>query len=189
MVGVAAAARVARETWLETGLSVLADRGDAALTVEFLCAAVGRSKGSFYHHFTSTEAFAEALLEHWRQTRTESAIRDIVALREPWARRLEMDRIAAGLDSALEQAIRKWAASNNNVRVVLREVDRRRIACLARVIQDVADVDDGKAADLAQIEYAALVGVQQLFPNLGAGDRERLLQTLTDLVTPGGKHL
>lgn len=188
MVGVAAAARVARETWLETGLSVLADKGDGALTVEFLCAAVGRSKGSFYHHFASTDAFVDALLEHWRDTRTESAIRDVEALREPWARRLEMDRVAAGLDSALEQAIRRWAASNENARAVLRGVDERRTAFLARVIQDVAGVDDGKAAELAQIEYAALIGIQQLFPDLGAAKLARLFQTLTDLVTPGGQR-
>lgn len=184
MSGAIAPNRVARETWLTTGLRVLADEGDGSLTVDRLCTALGRTRGSFYHHFTSTDGFAEALLEHWREANTESIIRKINALGDPWTRRGELDRLAAGLDSSLERAIRRWAASDARARTALRTVDERRIAYLAAIIQDVASIDEAEAAELARIEYAAFVGLQQLSPDLDEAARERLFQKITALVTP-----
>jgi len=176
--------RVRREVWLEVGLKLLADQGDHALTVQRLCAAVGRSKGSFYHHFTSAESFASALLEHWRETQTERVIREVDVLGDRWVRRAELDRLAAGFDSRLEQAVRRWATSDEKVRALLRSVDDRRMAYLASVIEEVADCDEAEASELARIEYAALVGAQQLYPDLDRASRERLFQKITDLVTP-----
>jgi len=184
MSGAVAPNRVARETWLKTGLRVLADEGDGALTVERLCTALGRTRGSFYHHFTGTDGFAEALLEHWRETNTEIIIRKVNAIEDPWKRRAELDRLAGGLDSSLERAMRRWAASDDRARTALRAVDERRMAYLAAIIQEVADADEAEAAELARIEYAAFVGLQQLSPDLDEAARERLFQKITALVTP-----
>lgn len=181
----AAKVRFGRQSWLDLGLAVLAADGAEALTIERLCAKAGRTKGSFYHHFPAGgDAFADALLAHWRQAHTERLIDRIEHLPGPRDRRAELDRLAAGLDGGLERAVRRWAGGDERARAALREVDRRRVAYLARVIRDVLRCDEREAEDLARIEYAAFVGLQQVFPEVQGAELEGLFRKLTDLVTP-----
>ena len=44
-------ARLGRDDWLALGLERLAAEGPRALRLENICAAAGRTRGSFYHHF------------------------------------------------------------------------------------------------------------------------------------------
>lgn len=41
------------------------EKGYAATSVDQICARAGLTKGSFFHHFASKEALAEAVLEHY----------------------------------------------------------------------------------------------------------------------------
>src|ERR1051326_1633880 len=50
--------------WLEEGLAILAESGAAQLTIDALIARLGVTKGSFYHHFASYQAYKEALLDY-----------------------------------------------------------------------------------------------------------------------------
>lgn len=50
---------------LDTGLSIIAQRGFTAVGLSELLAAAGVPKGSFYHWFASKEAFGEAMLDRY----------------------------------------------------------------------------------------------------------------------------
>ena len=50
---------------LDTGLSIIAQRGFTAVGLAELLAAAGVPKGSFYHWFASKEAFGEAMLDRY----------------------------------------------------------------------------------------------------------------------------
>ena len=67
-------ARTHRDDWIEAGLSLLGREGEAALTLERLCAALGRTKGSFYHHFEGMPALGSAMLAAWEQRHTDVPI-------------------------------------------------------------------------------------------------------------------
>ena len=53
--------------WLEEGLKILAAKGPAALSMESLTQATGKTKGSFYYHFSSGEKYVEQLLEYYEK--------------------------------------------------------------------------------------------------------------------------
>lgn len=180
---------LSREDWLEAGLSILAEHGPGALTVARLCAATGRTKGSFYHHFAGgADAFAEALVEHWRETHTERIIRSIDGLNDPARRRAELDRLATQLHGGVERAMRRWAATDPYACAVLRTVDERRIAYLARVIRDATGAGEQDAAELAQIEYAAFVGFLWLFPEADEVWGKRIAAKMNTLAVLWAEH-
>lgn len=58
----------ARQALLDAALRLVRERGYAATTVDDICRAAGRTKGSFFHHFASKDALAVAAAEHWTET-------------------------------------------------------------------------------------------------------------------------
>ena len=55
----------AREALLQAALRVIRTKGYAATTVDDICAAAGRTKGSFFHHFASKEDLGVAAADYW----------------------------------------------------------------------------------------------------------------------------
>lgn len=53
-----------QKVWIEIGYAFFADEGPKALKVEVLAKKVGKSKSSFYHHFSDLEVFIDLLLEY-----------------------------------------------------------------------------------------------------------------------------
>mgnify|MGYP000959901085 CR=1 FL=1 len=68
---VAATGRWSREDWVELAVARLKAAGASALTLESLCVAAGRTKGSFYHHFGTVEDVLVELARRWRRTETD----------------------------------------------------------------------------------------------------------------------
>ncbi|CAM3063373.1 TetR/AcrR family transcriptional regulator [Sphingomonas antarctica] len=54
-----------RERLLEAATDSIRNRGFAATSVDDLCAAVGVTKGAFFHHFKSKEALGIAVAARW----------------------------------------------------------------------------------------------------------------------------
>ena len=77
-----------KERMLRQGMKLLYANGFHGMTVDALLAASGVPKGSFYHHFGSKDAFAQAVLGRYAQSQ-----RDLL---ERWAERADLstaDRI------------------------------------------------------------------------------------------------
>ncbi len=53
-----------QKVWIEVGYALFAAEGPHALKVEGLAKKVGKSKSSFYHHFSDLEVFIELLLNY-----------------------------------------------------------------------------------------------------------------------------
>lgn len=58
----------AKAALLQAALTVFREKGYAATSVDDICRAAGRTKGSFFHHFASKEALAVAAAAHWAET-------------------------------------------------------------------------------------------------------------------------
>ncbi len=173
--------RFTREDWLETGLHLLSDEGEKALTIDRLCQIANRTKGSFYHHFKSRDAFILALLDFWRSTYTQRIISRVEQLDDINERRRKLEHLAASLDGRIERAIRNWSSHDERVQGVLKEVDEQRIQYLAQLIGQLGQPDEAVAFELAVIEYAAFVGTQYLFPNADAAWMERIGDRVTQM--------
>lgn len=163
----AAARRFSLKDWLDLGLEGLAEAGPAGVTIEALCRRGGKTKGSFYAHFVTSEAYLTALAEHWHATYTRRLVEAADTGEQPDVRLSLLDQMALRLDSRVEQGMRRLAANDTAVMRVCTEVDRERIAYLAGLHRASGRFDDKNAHTLARLEYAAFVGFQQI--DTGAG--------------------
>lgn len=140
--------RFNRESWLEAALEVLAREGNASLRVEPLSHELDVSKGSFYWHFESRDAFLHALFEHWaeRYTRrvkaeSESAggdarhrLRTLVTL----VLREDLSRYDSAFDS--------WASHEPSIAARVREVKRFRWRYIRSLLAELGF--EGRELDL-----------------------------------------
>lgn len=158
-------ARLSATGWLTLGFKALAEGGPEALTIEALCTRAGRTRGSFYHHFATIDAYRAALAEHWRGVHTEEVIRRAETRSAPLGKLDLLNTLAAALDPRVERGFRRLAAADAAVATVCRAVDRRRIAYLSGLYQATGRFTDAEAEALARIEYAAFVGFQSIAPD------------------------
>jgi AcrR family transcriptional regulator len=169
-------ARTSKGDWIESGLALLRSEGESALTIDRSCTALGRTKGSFYHHFESADVFAKAVLEAWEQRHTEAPI---AASRDGTdsARRRTLDTSVKALDWSLDLAVRGWALRDPYAREVVARVDARRIAYLESLLPRT--LARARRTAIATLEYAAFLGAMQLDPmrtqNKPLRDAEKLL--------------
>src|SRR6476620_9404485 len=121
-------ARITRRDWLDTGLRLLAEVGADGLTIEALTAALGVTKGSFYHHFRAFQDFKEALLALFEREGTLEIIVQLEAA-GPAITTLHrlIDAVATG-QWQVEAVVRAWALHDEDVRAWQARIDARRLA-------------------------------------------------------------
>ncbi len=166
--------RKTRNDWLEEGLAILAEGGVTQMTIDALVARLGITKGSFYHHFASYQAFKEALLDYF----AEKGTRQVIDLAEQ--AHMPTQKIAVLLEttllsapSRLEVAIRAWALQDDMVRGYQERIDRERIAYLHQLCR-LLMADDTRALAAARMLYTLYVGSQQIIPPLHGEDLRQL---------------
>lgn len=171
-----------RDAWVALGLERLADVGPRALQLASICAAAGRTRGSFYHHFEDHAAFLDAIAEHWRRGHAEALVeldREGVAS----DRSRSIRRLATRIDAAVELGMRRLGAGDARIQAVVDEVDRRRIDYLTRLHQSRPGVSRNQAAAFAWLEYAAYVGSQALWPDAGPEELAKTGDLLSDCLS------
>ena len=154
--------RASPEDWLRTGLALLRDRGQGALTIDALCRALGLTKGSFYHHFADIEAYQDRLLGYWEDAGTAApiAVADLAA--DGRERRKRLYDAVAKLELHVERAMHAWALRDPRARAARARVDAQRLAYLARIWEEEG-ASTARARGLAQIEYASFLGSLALY--------------------------
>jgi AcrR family transcriptional regulator len=156
---VAVSGRASAGDWCAAGLALLRDEGIEAVTVDRLCAALGKTKGSFYHHFADLEAYLAELLARWEDELTDGPIRSAELEPDPRRRGARLDQVVRGLDHHLDGAVRAWAFWDPRARAAMKRVDGRRLAYLTLVHRQRGHHEPAR---LAELEYATFVGAQQL---------------------------
>ncbi len=173
--------RFARRDWLELGLRQLAGQGPAGLTLESLCAAADRTRGSFYHHFREHSEFVAAMTDLWRQRNTAALIL-ATAEGDVGSRLQRLNHLAVRLNGAVELGMRNLGAVESQVRAEVRRVDEARIDYLAELRGSRSSADPSSCRKLARIEYAAFVGGQVLWPEAAPEELEALGLRLAKLI-------
>ena len=173
-MGEATQKRSRRQDWLAEGLAILGTDGEPGLTIEGLCGRMSKTKGAFYHHFSSRTDFVGQLLEHWEQVFTARLIEDLAPLDDPRQRLCVLGaRTAEEVDLRLERNIRVWGEREPLVRDVLERVDRVREDYLRAQFE--AALGDASTARLAaRAHMALLVGTQMLYQHLSRDELRQL---------------
>jgi len=168
------AQRSSDQDWLLEGLDLLREEGDHALTVEALCTRMGKTKGSFYHHFSGRGDFVVRLLEFWERTFTDRLIEDLEPLGDPRKRlRALGERTVREVDLRLERAIRLWGDREATARAVLERVDGARENYLREQFT-AATGEPHRSLLAARAHLALLVGTQMLYQDLSREDLREL---------------
>ena len=147
-------ARWSREDWLRFGEAQLKTGGAAALALDRLCAAAGRTKGSFYHHFASTDAFLEALVDRWRAWATDRIAEAALSARDPDASGRTLRKLTSAMDHRLDLAVREAAAASPALAAKVSEADTRREDVVASLIAAAYGLDAGRSHAAARIFHA-----------------------------------
>lgn len=162
-----------KRDWLEAGLRVLSEGGAPALTIERLCAELGLTKGSFYHHFKGMSGFKTDLLEHFETEHTSRYIAGAEVGGGPAVTRLHrlMNLILEdkGGNHELEIAMRAWALQDSEVQALQRRVDRLRVDYLKSLWRELGGAE-ADVEPMAHLLYLVLVGAQQVVPPVAAED-------------------
>lgn len=154
-------ARFSKTHWLELGQSLLKTKGPGALTLERLTKSAGKTRGSFYHHFKSRDAFLTAMIEAWQSTSLTSLAVRLQNEDSAAGKRKIMRGVSMEWDGAFERQLRILAAQEPLVAKLLSQVDELRIHGLASMIALLQPEVEDPAA-FAFVQYAAIVGGQML---------------------------
>lgn len=158
--------RFSQDSWLKLGLSVLGRSGAAGTGLEAICAAAGKTRGSFYAHFDSVEQFQFLIARKWKADFTDAIIQKCETESESGERMETLNRLAMSLDFSIEQGIRQLAIQHPEVAETCREVDCIRMNYIANGYETHLGISPQDARLMAAMEYAGFVGAQQIDPDL-----------------------
>ncbi len=177
-----------REDWIREALRVLGKEGHTAVTPARLATRLEVTRGSFYHHFGSVDAFIDAVVERWEAEGIEPGFRDAAAAGpDPQAQLAHMMRFVWTRSHYLELAMRAWALSDPRVATHLERIDRARLARLVTLFSELTG-DASRARLLAEALLFGFIGCLCSFPRpTGADLRRRAAEIeplLQGLVSP-----
>lgn len=173
-------ARTSKRDWLEAGLQILATQGAPALTIERLTAALGLTKGSFYHHFQGLPGYKAALLAYVEAEQFNQGARSAGQAPSPAARIVRLFDVAVSEAPELAIAFRAWALQDDEVREVQARIDQRRSDCMHALCQQLL-ADDTQALTMSHLAQALMIGSPQVQPPLPPAARRALLDELLRL--------
>ena len=171
--------RNTKASWIKEGLVVLAELGNAGLTIDELTKRLKVTKGSFYHHFKNRRDFSEQLLLHWEDQMTLDIIqasREAATYEDRNRKLLELSNKTRTYE--LEVAIRAWALRDPLARTYQERVDQHRIQFLKELY--LLNTDESGAEKMALIRYSFIVGAQQIIPNIKGEIFNQLFNSLHD---------
>ncbi|WP_164875645.1 TetR/AcrR family transcriptional regulator [Apibacter sp. HY039] len=159
--------------WLLEGLKVLEEKGFNKLTIEELCVRLNLTKGSFYHHFKNIENYVESLMIYWKEENTLSFINKVNTKDNFLDKYYYLKELVANASHKKEQVIRGWSYSNPIVKFYLQQVDSSRLSFL-KELRQIKGESKENTDHAAMLEYATLIGIQQLFPDITKEELQQL---------------
>jgi AcrR family transcriptional regulator len=177
---VVAQIRTPGSTWIDAGLQALAEGGPDAVRVDLLAKALGVTRGGFYHHFTSREAFLGALLDTWEHRSTDEVLDRVEEEggdARKKVRRAGMLTFSPDL-LPIDLAVRDWARRDKAVAARLRRVDNGRMDYLRSLIATFCDDPDDVEAR-AMLAFSLAIGSHFIAVDHKGRRRRQVLERAT----------
>ncbi|WP_010234806.1 MULTISPECIES: TetR/AcrR family transcriptional regulator [unclassified Pseudonocardia] len=168
---------------MEAGLEILVADGPPGLTIAALCASLGTTSGSFYHHFGNLHGYTQAVVRHW-ETRHADQMRSLGQSDGTASTRMLRHRGAIlALDHPIDAVMRSWAASDPIVAAAQQRVDELWHSALFALLHDLIG-EAGTARRLAVFGRSVVIGYQLVTSTRHHGELDALLadfeQTVRD---------
>jgi AcrR family transcriptional regulator len=175
-----------RQAWLDAAKRALIEEGTAGVEVNKLAKRLGWSRGGFYWFFVNRQQLLDELAEYWAQTSLEPFEKILQASgsngTDEYLAVVEMWVGESDYDPKWDGAVRDWARTSEDVRKKVAAVDRRRIAILEQIFNDMGY--EGKEAHIrARIMYYHQVGYYALGIQESRRERRELLPYYQKVLT------
>lgn len=167
--------KIEKNDWFSTALSIMEREGFSKITIENLCSRLKVTKGSFYHHFKNMDDYIEAFMKYWLNDSTMNLIKETERIENINQRQEVIRKLAIERPQKYGQIIRAWSYSNDIVKKYLQEADATKLEYLI-TLRIANGTDKENAKYISMIEYALLVGIQQLFPDMPNTELEQLYE-------------
>ena len=181
--------KLTRSDWILAGFQALDDEGFQGVSAERLARRLNVTRGSFYHHFDSRDAFVHALLAAWEADYTGRMLAHAAQGRgaqDILARYLE---IAAEKRPAREVSIRAWSLNDPLVAEYQNRVDRTRLSFAIAACRSLAR-SDAEAELIGRAVHLCLIGGQQSGERRNpAAFRDMLQRVLAMMPVPAVREL
>lgn len=162
--GLTSRTRWTKADWVELGIECLKRGGPALLTLEALCEAAGRTRGSFYHHFPAVDALLVEIALRWRRTETDDVGQVALSEVDPRQGLRALARRSAVMDHRLEIGVRALAADNADVSGLIREADETREQIICNLLRAAYGLSSTRAADIARLFHSLQLAAQIRMP-------------------------
>src|SRR5690349_18139405 len=172
--------RTPHSRWIDAGLQALAAGGPDAVRVDLPAKALGVTRGGFYHHFASRQAFLDALLDAWEQRSTYDVLARVED--EGGDARAKVGR--AGMLTCshellpIDLAVRDWARRDKSVARRLRRVDNHRMEYLRAQIGTFSDDPDEVEAQ-GMLAFSLAIGSHFIAADHEGRTRQQVLERAT----------
>lgn len=173
--------KLSKLDWLNEGFKLLSEFAQDKLKIQLLCVRLGVTRGSFYHHFSGIEDYVLQLLELWQYQNTIFFIEQSKKGRDPEEQMEILASMVVDANQSVEAAIRSWSFYDDVALEYLKKVDQLRLDYLEEVFINMGTARN-EARLRAELDYATLIGVQQLFPKASAehlADLWRIQKTIS----------
>lgn len=157
--------RTSKNDWYWACSRTLVRLGPRKLTIHALCQDLGKTKGSFYHHFKGMDDFVSEFLVFFEHEGTLQIIEAVERKVGSPAKLRKLVELSTEHPPELERGIRAWAHHDPRVRAVFERVDQQRIAYLAELWRPLVD-KLSTATTRARTMYAILIGGEHILPAL-----------------------
>lgn len=145
------------EDWLNLALEELRTHGYSALRAQPLAKKMAVTRGSFYHHFESLEAFHTAVIDHWSKKTSGQIALEAQGFDDPVQALDDLLQKTLRSGEALERAIRSWSTVALNVAEAVERVDQERIGIAEALLRE-AGLPKADSIARAKLLYWAAIG-------------------------------
>jgi AcrR family transcriptional regulator len=172
--------RTPRSTWIDAGLKALSAGGPGAVRVELLAKDLDVTRGGFYWHFPSKQAFLDEMLDTWERRSTEEVLERVE--QEGGDARDKVRRAGMLTFSnellPIDLAVRDWARRDASVAKRLRRVDNSRMEYLRLLIGEfIDDPEDVEARGM--LAFALAIGSHFIAADHNGSSRKQVLKRAT----------
>jgi AcrR family transcriptional regulator len=158
-----ASGRRTRQDFFDAAFSLLEESGFPSLTASGLCDRLAVTRGSFYHHFESFEAFVTELLANWETRYSRELITRAETVTDLAGRLRYHIELAVALPHKAEAALRAWASVDRTVAAAQRRIDQIRSEYLASLLL-AHGIDQREAEAFSSLALNAFIGFEMTEP-------------------------